>query len=357
MKSSMITSSNDFHNSLKDEKNNEPLLLPIVEDGSLSEEEFYQSRIQAISDIVSGKYLTLQSEVSQFDILNIMDSIGNNQFDRDIAEQLFEKIPQANVRYEGETPYFTLKDFVDTYIKAEYLLILQIKETHQEILNANDDLKISQESLENALKNEVLNQNNLSINSSLNINVIEAIADSKEFLTNPNSSYTAIAICNKYKYESEQVIVSSDAIFNPTFNHDFHIKMETGDEKVNLCLREIDNKAKGNPILKTWKATFAVQTYFDQVEHELWLKLYDEKNNYAKIQLHCIVQFRFSDAKYYQDSLNSLTEIRDKLFENKSIFESSLLNLVAPFIPQPQEFEENSNQQPMQRDNGENVYY
>ena len=362
MKSSTIAPPSEFYDSSKDEKNSEPLLLPIVEDGSLSEEEFYQSRIQAISEIVSGQSLTLENEVSQLDILSIMDSIGNNQFDRDIAEQLFEKIPQARIRYEGDTMYFTLKDFVDTYIKAEYLLILQIKETHQEILKVNDDLKISQENLENALKNEVLNQNSLSINSSLNINVVEAISDSKAFIINPNASYAAIAICNKYKYESEPVSVSksgSDGIFNPKFDHDFHIKMETGDEKVILCLREIDNKAKGNPILNTWKATFTVQTYFDQVEHESWLKLYDEKNNYAKVQLHCTIQFRFSDAKYYQDSLKGLTEIRDKLFENKSIFESSLLNLVAPFIPQPQEFEDNFNQQqPVQRANsGGDFYY
>ena len=358
MKSSTIAPSNEFQSPMKDEQNDQPILLPIIEDGALSEEEFYQSRIQAISEMISGKNLTLESEVSQLDILNILDNIGNNQFDRDIAEQLFEKIPQEGVKYEGETMYFELKDFIDTYIKAEYLLILQIKETHQEILKVNDELKISQESLDNALKNEVLNQYSLSINSSLNINVIEAISDSKGFVVNPNCSYTATAICNKYKYESDPISASSSmtsninsdyngdtSLFNPKFDYDFHIKIETGDEKVILCLRETDNKAKGNPILKTLKTTFGVQSYLDQVEHESWLKLYDEKNNYAKVQLHCIIQFRFSDAKYYQDSLKSSTEIRDKLFENKSILESSLLNLVAPFIPQPQEFEENFSQQ------------
>lgn len=317
-----------------------PLLLPIVEDSGLSEEEFYESRIQAITDLVANKKLTLESIVTQDRVLNILDDIGGTPFDREIADQLFEKIPQDQLKYVNDRVQFKLRAFVETYIKAEYLLILQIRDTHRELVQTNQEIKQAQEQLDDALRNEILNVNNLSINSSLYINVVEAITDSNTFRPASGSSYTVMAVCNKYKYESDDTDkLTQNFEFNPRFNYDFHIKMETGDEKIILMLRENNYKNLANPVLRSWKATFGLQTYLDQTEHETWLKLYDEKNNYAKLQLHCVIQFRFSDAKFFQDTIKSLQEVKDKLVENKAILERSLLNLVDPFIPKGDELE------------------
>jgi len=191
--------------------------------------------------------------------------------------------------------------------------------------------------LDQGLRNEILNQYNLSINSSLCIQVIEAISDSKVFVPRGDCTYSASCVCNKYKYESEEVSVNPAEPFNPKFGWDFHIKIETGDEKLTVMLRENDPRGPG----RVFKATFGLQNYADQAEKDEWIRLMDEKNVYSKIQLHCLVQYKFSEAKFAQDEVKSISELRDRLLENIAILERSLLSLVAPFVPDMTEQEAN----------------
>jgi len=53
------------------------------------------------------------------------------------------------------------------------------------------------------------------------------------------SSYTVSVVSNKYKYESEEVKQEEKGPWNPEFNWDFHIKIETGAEKNFSCFERI----------------------------------------------------------------------------------------------------------------------
>jgi len=76
-----------------------------------------------------------------------------------------------------------------------------------------------------------------------------------------------------------------------------------------------------------------LQNYYDQVEKEEFIKLNDEKGMQSNLVLIALVEYRHSDGKYYGDKVNSSMQFRNKILENLSVLESSLLNLVSPFVP------------------------
>jgi len=76
-----------------------------------------------------------------------------------------------------------------------------------------------------------------------------------------------------------------------------------------------------------------LQNYYDQVEKEEFIKLNDEKGMQSNLVLIALVEYRHSDGKYYGDKVNSSMQFRNKILENLSVLESSLLNLVGPFVP------------------------
>ena len=71
----------------------------------------------------------------------------------------------------------------------------------------------------------------------MQVKVIEAVCDDDNFRINPGTSFSVIVLCDNYKYETEEVVCETE-LFNPEFNHTFHIKITGPDDKVKVILRD-----------------------------------------------------------------------------------------------------------------------
>ena len=291
-----------------------------------SKERFFESRYQSFADLFARFDITMTDFLSEDDFLRLLDTLSEGQFDRELSDGLFAKIPKQ-LHPENETVrLLEVQDFVYTFIKAEYLLLTKAEQVEQNLREVDEQLATLYH------HTDVLRQNSSPDGrEALTLEVIEVVSDDIQREDAPNALYTAVVRYQNYKYETEEVANASRE-FNPRFEHTFHIKISSLKDKFTLCLRRYDDPAK--PLL--YKESTANFTFdlADQTCNQAWVELYDQSRKYTKEKMHISVTLQMQNSLQVKDCLEKmdrLQEYQHSLYEEKDLIQKSIADLVSPF--------------------------
>ena len=290
-----------------------------------SHQDFYNNRIAKAKNIFMQQGYSLEAPVTESEILELLDTLGKRPFDREVAAQLFEKIPmQENEEDEGEQT-FCLQEFIDTHIKAEYLLLLQADEIEGELNEVDAKIEALKEEYEKAVKrNEVVIETN-----SLQVDIVEVVCDEERYEPEVGSVFSVLLVVDNYKYETEGALIET-AKFNPKFNRSFHIRLQSPEELVKILLRD-QYRFSEDENYSDLSCTINLGSYRDQVKHVTWLTLYNKFGQSTKFKVNVVIQWQFSKIAHYEDKLIELEQVEERLIGEKEHVRLSLKELVAPF--------------------------
>jgi len=281
-------------------------------------QEFYYSRFMKLTSIFINEGHKLDSHISEDGLLTILDSLGKEMFDREIAEHLFEKIPFEEDSHASDERYFVLKDFIETYIKAEYLLILQEQEIKAELSEIYQQIETIKTEYKTTLQDsELSNQTNC-----LQIDVIEAVCDEDLYEAEIGSSFNVVLIIDGYKYETEEITIETTN-FNPIFNRSFHLRLKNPDEKLQILLRD-QSRYVNDPSYSDLKCTISLGNYKDQVSHVTWLEMYNFMGEPTRFKVNLVIQWQPSKIAHYEEKLDELGVLEEKARNEKEFVEESL---------------------------------
>jgi len=298
----------------------------IVKIKEMTQEEFYHKRLSKLKQILNHRGYDLNIVLTEDELIAVLDSMGTEPFDREIASQLFEQIPVSEDPNHPNERFYVLQDFIDTHIKAEYLLLLQADETEGEINQINSQIAYTREELRTQSQNPLAK----GTTDSLLVEIFEAACDDPEYQPELGARFSVIVLFDRYKYETEEAAVE-DSPFFLSFNRDFHLKVRNPQESIKILLRDF-HKYSTEPDYKELKCTLTLDRFEDQQLHEDWFHLYDQNNNLTPFKIHAAIQWKYEKVSIPEGTLETLMELQGKLNENKQSIESSLKALVRPFV-------------------------
>lgn len=298
----------------------------IVKVKEMPQQDFYTKRLSKIKDIFQKTGHDINAVLCETDLLELLDSFGKAPFDRDVALQLFERIPfTQDPGHPGER-FYSLQDFVDTHITAEYLLLMQADETESELNKVNHQLQHIKGTW-NSQQSDPYAAEEL---NSLQVDIEEIACDDPHYTPAKGNPFSVIVVFNQYKYETDEVEANGQD-FNLHFHRSFHLKVKNPQETIKILLRDFDQYSS-NPEYRELKCTLLLDRFEDQEVHNEWFYLYDSENRVTKFKVHAKIQWQYSNSSVYQEAVHTLNEVQVKLLDNKEAIESSLKALVRPFL-------------------------
>ena len=298
----------------------------IVKVREMSQQEFYNKRFSKMRDILLQRGLELNLVLSEEELLNFLDSLANEQFDRELAQQLFEQIPATGNPNYPDHKFYALQDFIDTHIKAEYLLLLQADETENELARCTSQIDYLGHQLQAQFATNPAAKSDV---NSLQIMIYEVVSDDLEYSAPKGSTYSVLVVFNRYKYETDELALSHKEFFLP-FNRDFNLKVTDSQESIKILLRDF-KQYSSDPNYKDLKCTLTLDRFEDQQVHDEYYYLYDQNNNLTPFKVHAAIQWKHTETNAQQETLETLLDLQGKLADNKESIEASLKALVRPF--------------------------
>jgi len=289
-----------------------------------SHQDFYNNRINKTKNIFMQYGYAPEALLTESELFELLDMLGKGPFNREVAAQLFEKIPkqESSGSVEG---VLRLQDFIDTHIKAEYLLLLQADEIEGEL----DELDLKIEALKDEYE-EAIKTNEAAIETnSLQIDIVEAVCDEESYEPEMGSVFSVLLVVDKYKYETDEAIIETPK-FNPKFKRSFHIRLNDLEELIKIRLRD-QIRFGEDENYSDLTCTINLNSYRDQIKHVTWLTLYNAFGQPTKFKVHAVIQWHFSKLAHYEDKLLELEQIEGKLLAEKEHVRQSLKGLVDPF--------------------------
>jgi len=305
---------------------NQSMKRSIIKVREMSQQEFYNKRFAKMREIFVQRGLDLNLVLPEEDILGFLDSLANEQFDREIAAQLLEQIPATGNPNYPDHKFYAIQDFIDTHIKAEYLLLLQADETENELVRCNAQIDYLGHQLQAQYASNPAAKTDV---NSLQIEIFEVVSDDQGYTAPKGSTYSVLVVFDRYKYETEELALSHNEFFLP-FNRDFHLKVTDSQESIKILLRDF-KKYSSDPNYKDLKCTLTLDRFEDQQVHDDYFFLYDQNNNLTPLKVHASIQWKHTETNAQQETLETLIDLQGKLVDNKESIEASLKALVRPF--------------------------
>ena len=291
-----------------------------------SHQEFYNNRISKLTNIFSQQGYTLDQLVTEEEILKVLDSIGKEQYNRELATQLFEKIPSQGGARSSEKRKFVLQDFVDTHIKAEYFLLLHAEEVEDELEEIYNKVAIAKDELQAAL-----NRPEEAVQTdSLRIDVVEVVCEDREYEADIGSVFSVILVVGDYKYETQEVVIE-DTVFNPQFDWNFHFKLKDPDTTtVKVFLR--DQKRHGrDENYSDLKCTFDLKNFMNKTTYDTYMALCNHFDQQTQFKVHLVLKWPPTRVETCENKIIEYQEKEQKVLEEKEYIENSIKKLVHPF--------------------------
>lgn len=290
-----------------------------------SHQEFYNNRASKLGSIFTQNGFDLDGLVTEDELLTFLDTLGKEPFNREIAAQLFEKLPFHESGDSGDFRRFILRDFIDTHIKAEYLLLIRAEEIEGEMDTVYNQIEgLRDQFLEVAKKSEARVENN-----TLQVDIVEVVCDDEDYEAEVGSVFSVVVLVGNYKYETDEIVIEQPE-FNPKFNWTFHFKFDTPDEKMQILLRD-QNRFATDDDYNDLKCTINLKNYKDQIKHVTWLTLYNAYQQPTKFKVHLDIQWQFSKLAFHEEKFGELQVLEEKLNDEKEYIETSIKLLVHPF--------------------------
>lgn len=99
----------------------------------MSQKEFYNQRVSKIKSYLEISKIDLNGFIPERELLKFLDNLSSEPFDREIAKQLFDKMPCQPSPHNPLDKIFNVHDFVEAYIKAEFLLLVLAEEIETDL--------------------------------------------------------------------------------------------------------------------------------------------------------------------------------------------------------------------------------
>jgi hypothetical protein len=306
-----------------------PSRSPIKRAALTNETEFYNKRIPKIQALFAQNQISLDEYLPEREILGFLDYLGDNEFDRDVAAQLFEKLPSYPDQANPSDPLYNVQEFVETHIKAEYLLLQQVNEIEGELQKTYAEIDVIKRQYDDQMAGR-----SASGESNLNLDVLEAVCEDERFTARKGDKYTVVLISKPYKYETDEVACGS-AKFNLSFNYQFHIRLAGDQDHCVLLLRNNDARARD--------ANYNDLTCELSLEHlaatpnneTVWFTCNDVAGNPTAFKVSARVECSISKFSFLEDHLKNLLQLEQQLNESKENVEQTLRALVHPFVFAP----------------------
>jgi len=291
----------------------------------MTQRDFFNKRYSKVKEFLGYQKIDINQYLSEREILNFLDTLGRETFNREIAKQLFDKIPSRPNPYSANEKIYNVSDFMEAHIRAEYLLLLQAEETEKEL----DKIYSQIEQLKLQYQELLMNPQIAGESSSLHLEVLEVTSENKQNILPPGSSYSVIILCDNYKYETEEIKLAPNQQ-TIAFNHAFHIRVSSSDQTFKMMLRDHTRKRLDRDY-KDLTCVVSLSKYQDSKKHDVWLTLSDANGNPSQVRVHINLSYAFSKTSFFEETIKRLMKIEERLLENRNNIEYSLRELVYPF--------------------------
>ncbi|OMJ68427.1 hypothetical protein SteCoe_34118 [Stentor coeruleus] len=244
------------------------------------------------------------------EVFNFMKKKSNGEFSEQMCKDLFSSMDRDNDQ-EVST-----KEFILTYIEAEEMLnqrILELKKFISDNIFLQEDYK---KKLLKAKKDQVLQSNNIMVDSVLTVTVIEGMN-----IRVPNIIPYIELICEK------QIIETNPQPWdiNPVFKECFTFRIQSGTDELQVILKD----SKTNKIFG--KGYYTLEDLRDQMKKDVLVDLIDVRSSAPTGRAHLELQWIYNKVKYFEVITEQIT---DEICEAKgelTRYEDSLVKLIQPF--------------------------
>ncbi|CAD8120455.1 unnamed protein product [Paramecium sonneborni] len=215
------------------------------------------------------------------EILSFLDSkCANGYFDRDVYQQLIEQIPQGQTSQQC-----TINQLINVFKKAQDVLNDKINKCQQIIDQKNIEIRAYNDKLRQSQTNSMN-----SSSSKLNVEILDA----EIFYQGNGQLQISLECMSSVVYT--QLTKRQKPVWNESF--DFNVNEQTV-MKFILLDTELQQKRGIGGV-----AYIDINTFGDQMLHDITVNLTDESNSNIRANLHLKIQWIFSKNKYLQDLIN-----------------------------------------------------
>ncbi|CAK93018.1 unnamed protein product (macronuclear) [Paramecium tetraurelia] len=200
-----------------------------------------------------------QQPISKEMLLKFLDSQSNQEYDRGLFDQMYEKIVQK------DSGQFTVQKFIRTLMEALKSLKNKISTIQTQISQKKKNLEDHKSTLHELQSQEQFNSNKISLDSRIRVTIHDA-----DIQFPGNSPIAVILGCEDLRYSTK-----SARRENLVWEEKFEFDIQTGKEEIYIVIldkeladrEEIGGQTKLN-----------LQDFYDQKPHEITLELKDKYN-------------------------------------------------------------------------------
>lgn len=244
------------------------------------------------------------------EVLKFMQKKSNGEFSEQMCKDLFSSMDRDNDQ-EVST-----KEFILTYIEAEEMLnqrILELKKFIGDNLFLQEDYK---KKLMKAKKDQVLQSNDIMVDSVLTVTVIEGMN-----IRVPNIIPYIELICEKQIIETHPQPWDP----NPVFKECFTFRIQSGTDELQVILKD----SKTNKIFG--KGYYTLEDLRDQMKKDVLVDLVDVRSSGPSGRVHLELQWIYNKVKYFEVITEQITEEICEAKGELNKYEDSLVKLIQPF--------------------------
>ncbi|KAM3136477.1 hypothetical protein pb186bvf_011435 [Paramecium bursaria] len=261
--------------------------------------------------------LVQQQYYTSDQLFTALDKLLGRQFDREVAQQLFEQC-QTNQKRQ-----VILEDFCQVVLEADKILKKKITST----LDFNKQYEQEKRECDNnsqaAKHTQSLNNYGVDRDSQLQLLVVAASGiQFNDFLR----TFVKIRVDQQ---EQQQYSQTGDK-FEPVFNHQFSFSIQSGQEQIAIQLFAQD---KTNQSLLIGEARLELDQFYEQTVQELSLQLKNTKGQVTAI-LKLEAQWIYNKEKYYKEMSEKYTQHIAQLRNDLEDYKKDLFAIQEPFLDQ-----------------------
>lgn len=156
---------------------------------------------------------------SQEDIYDFLDNLVRHQYDREVAEELYENM------IKNEKNLVSFHEFIHVYFEAEKILQKQLEESSKKMINLKNEREEIQRNYDEAFRFEKLDSFGLSYNNKLILKIDRIENNSIDSNIIGKQVYIMIENeDNDEKFISEKFLLENNSIYNVNYTSKLYLK-------------------------------------------------------------------------------------------------------------------------------------
>ncbi|CAD8191973.1 unnamed protein product [Paramecium pentaurelia] len=242
--------------------------------------------------------------VTKTSLLRILDNMAQQQFDRELANELFERCP---TNYKG---LVKIEDFIEIIIQADIVLNEKINKANEFIVKQTEELT------------KLTNKNRSQV---LQIRVIGAKNLHQGLINATNKPYVVV----HFNQEKKSSRLAHNDILNPIWDETFVFPIKTGNEQTYISILTLDSTNNKSSLIG--EIHFGLRELEDQMKHNQWFNIYDRHGQMSSGSLQLELQLLLDESMFYEQAQQVMQQQILNQQEEKDQYENDLKILYSPF--------------------------